>query len=113
MGKNMNWQAVPKPTESCASTFSIMRKGIKKPAFAICFKAKFYAYENICPHLGTTLDWVEGQFFSEEGQWLMCQTHGALFKPNDGSCISGPCPHGLQALPVRVDNDCLWVQQSS
>jgi len=107
----MNWQCVPKPNEGCAQSFKIVHQGVEKDAFVICFHGHFYAYENRCPHLGTTLDWVEGMFFSEGGEHLVCQTHGALFQPENGVCLSGPCAHGLTELKVRVDDIGLWVQQ--
>jgi nitrite reductase/ring-hydroxylating ferredoxin subunit len=48
-------------------------------------------YENACPHIGTPLDWVPGQFFSRDGRHLICSTHGAAFLPATGECINGPC----------------------
>ncbi|MDQ6960915.1 MAG: Rieske 2Fe-2S domain-containing protein [Mariprofundaceae bacterium] len=103
----MTWQTVVKPEEGKVTCFLIMDDSLEKNAFVICFQGQFYAYENRCPHMGTTLDWVEGQFFSE--QWLMCQTHGALFNPINGDCVSGPCSHGLRRLKLRDEQDHLLI----
>lgn len=60
-----------------------------------------FGYANTCPHLGTPLDWQGEQFISEETGQIMCQTHGALFEFEDGSCIAGPCA-GQSLKPVAV-----------
>ena len=59
--------------------------------FAIRYAGRVYAYLNRCPHNGTPLDWVEGDFFDETGRYLVCATHGALFDPETGKCLKGPC----------------------
>lgn len=46
---------------------------------------------NRCPHRGIELDWVPGVFLAVDGHHLQCATHGALFDPLTGVCISGPC----------------------
>lgn len=53
-----------------------------------------FAYENSCPHVGTPLDWVPDRFLSEDGSHIVCATHGAQFRIEDGMCFSGPC-HGV------------------
>ena len=70
-------------------------------AFVIKFEDRLYAYENRCPHLGTELDWIPGQFFDDEQAFLLCSTHGAYFKPDTGKCVSGPCVgQSLTRLPI-------------
>jgi nitrite reductase/ring-hydroxylating ferredoxin subunit len=60
------------------------------------------AYLNVCAHRGVELDWEQGQFFDVQQQWLICSTHGALYDPANGRCVSGPCRD--QALtPILVD----------
>ena len=48
-------------------------------------------YVNSCPHIGTPLDWMPGQFMSRDGKYLICATHGAVFAPVSGECLLGPC----------------------
>ena len=63
-----------------------------------------FGYVNSCPHVGTPLDWNEDDFMSEDGDYLMCHTHGALFRIEDGFCVAGPCAgNRLTAVPVTVD----------
>jgi nitrite reductase/ring-hydroxylating ferredoxin subunit len=60
-------------------------------AFAIRFDKRVYGYWNMCPHAGTELDWQHGDFFDESGLYLICATHGAVFAPENGYCLGGPC----------------------
>ena len=41
------------------------------------------------------------QFFTEEGDFLLCPTHGALYTPDTGECVSGP-PCGKSLFPVQL-----------
>lgn len=67
------------------------RTGFEHTGFAVRFRGKACAYVNRCPHQGTELDWQQGEFFETTGLYLVCSTHGALFAPNSGFCIAGPC----------------------
>jgi nitrite reductase/ring-hydroxylating ferredoxin subunit len=63
-----------------------------------------YAYQNRCPHLGIELNWMPDEFMESGGNLIICSTHGALFKPDDGLCISGPC-QGDQLIPLPLEQD--------
>ena len=60
-------------------------------AFVIRWKDVAFAYVNACPHVGSELDWLPGQFFDMDRRYLLCATHGAAFEPDTGLCVSGPC----------------------
>ena len=71
--------------------------------FAISYGGAVYAYVNSCPHRGTELDWQPGEVFDDTGLYLVCATHGALFEPDSGLCVGGPCQGAhLRALPIKV-----------
>lgn len=70
-------------------------------AFAVRYQGRVYAYLNRCGHMPMELDWVQGKFFDGEGLVLVCSTHGALYEPDSGRCLGGPCSKGL--IPVAVD----------
>jgi nitrite reductase/ring-hydroxylating ferredoxin subunit len=59
--------------------------------FVIRTGGALHAYANSCPHVGTPLDFVADRFFTRDGKHLLCGTHGAQFRPEDGLCIAGPC----------------------
>lgn len=52
---------------------------------------RHYVYINRCPHLGIALNWQPNDFMDAEGEFIRCSTHGALFEPATGQCVSGPC----------------------
>ena len=61
------------------------------------------AYINSCPHTGGPLDWVEDQFLDFDRRHILCATHGALFRIEDGHCLAGPCAgKGLTAVAIVV-----------
>ncbi len=75
------------------------------------YEDQLYCYKNHCPHLGVPLNWQPDDFLSIERTHIQCATHGALFNPSDGYCISGPCRDDhLIAYPIECDeNDKIWV----
>ena len=64
-----------------------------------------FAYVNSCPHVGTPLDMWPGRFLTRDGEYILCATHGALFRIEDGHCVAGPCVgRGLTPIDTRVAN---------
>lgn len=62
------------------------------------------AYENSCPHTGARLDSGTGEFLDEEGNFMKCGVHGALFDLEDGKCFIGPCKgEGLKSIDIVID----------
>jgi nitrite reductase/ring-hydroxylating ferredoxin subunit len=76
------------------------------------YRGELRAYVNECRHISMSMDWVENQFFTEDGEFLLCPTHGALYQPDSGECVAGPpCGKSLFAVPL-VERDgvvlALW-----
>lgn len=85
--------------QDAADTFA---RGVRD-IFVIRRGEAVFGYANVCPHAGTPLDWVENQFMTHDKSHILCATHGALFRIEDGHCIIGPCEgDSLQELPVAV-----------
>lgn len=78
--------------------------------FVVRFRGTVYAYLNRCAHVPMELDWVQGQFFESSGEFLMCATHGAVYRPESGVCAGGPCRGGkLRPIAVReLDGKVYW-----
>ncbi|HUR72169.1 MAG TPA: Rieske 2Fe-2S domain-containing protein [Candidatus Limnocylindrales bacterium] len=73
-------------------------------AILINDQGNYYAYVNRCRHMPTPLDFVRDEFFSDDGRYLQCYTHGALYEFASGLCVSGPCKgESLYRLPVQID----------
>lgn len=70
-----------------------------------------FVYINLCPHAGHLLDIVPDRFFGpDEPDHLRCGVHGALFRVEDGYCISGPCEGiSLRAIPVTIEDGDVFV----
>jgi len=75
------------------------------PAFAIRYEGQVYAYVNRCPHRGTELDWEPGEVLDGDGEFLICATHGALFQPQTGLCVMGPCKGSSLQSILLVEAD--------
>lgn len=69
------------------------------------------AYLNRCPHTGAPLEWLPDQFLDLDNSFIQCALHGALFRPEDGYCLRGPCiGRSLTGLPLEEKDGQLWVE---
>lgn len=72
-----------------------------------------YAWANVCPHQHLPLNLGDDDFLMRLGQGVLlrCAMHGALFVPETGICVAGPCAgHGLQPLACRVQAGMVLVR---
>ncbi|TMH30755.1 MAG: Rieske 2Fe-2S domain-containing protein [Betaproteobacteria bacterium] len=81
--------------------FELRRAGESLPAFVVRHRGQIHAYVNECRHQDSELDWNPGEFFDSAKLYLICATHGAVYQPEDGLCIEGPC-RGARLMPVSV-----------
>jgi len=66
------------------------------------------AFLNLCRHLPVPIDGGSKQYLTYDGNYLICGTHGALFRRDDGMCIAGPCLNlPLERLPLREEGGVL------
>jgi nitrite reductase/ring-hydroxylating ferredoxin subunit len=97
-------------TPGTVRKFWLICQKYRLDAFLINDRGSFHAYVNRCRHMPTPLDFIRDQFVSEDGRYLMCYTHGALYERGTGLCVSGPCQgESLYRLPVSVDQDEILV----
>jgi nitrite reductase/ring-hydroxylating ferredoxin subunit len=72
--------------------------------FAVRRGREVRVYVNSCPHIGVPLDPVPDRFLDRKREAIVCSTHGARFRIEDGICTSGPCyGEALEAVPARID----------
>lgn len=81
--------------------FDVNFGGGETLAFAVRFDGLCRAYLNQCAHIPVELDFQEGEFFDDSGLYLVCSTHGALYAPESGACMGGPC-NGRGLTPLKV-----------
>ncbi|UAW97952.1 Rieske 2Fe-2S domain-containing protein [Halopseudomonas nanhaiensis] len=78
--------------------------------FAVRQGADVQVFVNRCPHRGIPLEWVPDQFLDSSGRLIQCATHGALFLPDTGECVSGPCAgERLARRESRVQDGQVWL----
>ncbi len=66
-------------------------------------------YIDRCPHVGAPLALTPTAYLTRDGDHIICASHGALFRPEDGRCIAGPCVgRSLKPWPVTLDG--CWVK---
>lgn len=96
--------------ELACREFTVENGSFTNDAFLVYFKQRSYAYENSCPHTGVNLNWQDEQFFSFDGLYLQCSLHGALFEPDTGLCVRGPCQGAkLKAINVIIENNVVYL----
>ncbi len=87
-------------------------KGVSLPegrpareAFVVRAEGDVYGYVNVCPHIGTPLEFLPDRFLTRDRQQILCSTHGARFEIATGLCVAGPCRgRALRRLPVKIED---------
>lgn len=74
--------------------FDIRTAWGKETGFVVRHQGRVFGYVNRCAHVPVELDWQPGRFFDDDGVYLICSVHGALYDPASGRCIAGPCRGG-------------------
>jgi nitrite reductase/ring-hydroxylating ferredoxin subunit len=85
-----------------------------RSAFVVRYDGRVHAWLNRCAHVPVELDWLPGKFFDDSGLYLICATHGAMYEPDTGRCVGGPCRGArLEPVPVREHEGAVWVDPHS
>jgi nitrite reductase/ring-hydroxylating ferredoxin subunit len=90
------------------------KEGENTEIFVVHKSGKFTGWLNHCPHKGMPLEWQPDDFLDDEGEHIICATHGALFDIEDGSCLGGPCRgQGLSPVPLELRGEYLYLTPES
>jgi len=95
-----------------AVPFDVNYAGQTCRAFAVRFKGQPHAYLNRCTHVAMELDWQPNRVFDESGQWLLCASHGAAYRPDTGACAGGPCRGGLVKIGLQEKDGIVYWQSA-
>ena len=69
-----------------------------------------FGYIDRCPHTGTPLEWKVDHFLDDRFEHIVCATHGAQFRIENGYCFAGPCKQqSLTALTVVVEDNKIYL----
>lgn len=64
------------------------------------------AFRNQCRHWTVELDAGDADFWNPDLKMIQCKVHGALFRPEDGLCVHGPCSgHPLIGYELAEDGE--------
>lgn len=79
--------------------------------FVVRWQGRLQAWRNRCPHLDVPMHYRKDRFMSAGGEHIVCFAHGALFRPDNGLCVQGPClGQSLQPLAIHVDErGAVWL----
>jgi nitrite reductase/ring-hydroxylating ferredoxin subunit len=100
-------------TPGASRKFTLPVRGVDEECFVVNFRGQYHAYVNRCRHVPMAMDWVDNQFFAEEGRYLMCQTHNAYYEPSTGECIAGPasaCGKCLYRVALEIESGIIYAR---
>lgn len=88
-------------TPGMTKKFTLSNGKYSVEAIFLNYQGSLHAYLNRCPHIGIPLDWVDNQFFTLDGRYLMCTNHGATFEPatRERICVGT----ALQSIPLEIE----------
>lgn len=94
--------------------FALPVLGLNVTGFAVRYNGLAYAYVNQCAHVSVELDWEPGEFFTAQKDFLVCATHGACYRPDNGFCVAGPCKgRSLKPIPLIEQNGEIIINIAS
>ncbi len=90
--------------------FAVHRRGELLRFMIVRRNDHVFVYVNRCPHAGLPLDFRPGQFLDRAKTHILCINHGALFRIEDGFCVSGPCAgESLRRRETEVRNGTVYL----
>ncbi len=92
-----------------AQGFVFEANGAMFRGFVVRRGESVWGYVDRCPHVGAPLALTPTAYLTRAGDHIICASHGALFRPNDGLCVAGSCfGRALAPWPVAVKEG--WVR---
>ncbi|HEX7854891.1 MAG TPA: Rieske (2Fe-2S) protein [Sphingobium sp.] len=89
--------------ENGARNFVIQTRTGRFHGFVVRRGAAVHGYVDRCPHAGLLLAQVLDEYLTADKRLVACSWHGALFDPENGVCVGGPCiGQRLTHWPVAV-----------
>ncbi len=89
--------------DGAARNFVLQMKAGRFHGFVVRRGETVHGYVDRCPHAGLPLAQRLDDYLTPDGRFIACSWHGAIFDPNDGRCVGGPCAGDkLAPWPVGV-----------
>ncbi len=106
--------ALAQITDGDSAGFQVADQGVRHDLIVVRRGGAAFVYRNSCPHIGAPLDFAPGRFLNLDKTHILCSTHGAMFRIEDGLCISGPClGDSLERVAATVEDEAVFVDISS
>jgi nitrite reductase/ring-hydroxylating ferredoxin subunit len=97
--------------DPCALGFFIGDGDWPFRGFLVHVNGRLRAYANVCPHKRHPLNLADDEFLVPGQALLRCASHGALFEPESGLCVFGPCAgRSLTPLECWAENGEVLVK---
>ncbi|PKU23454.1 Rieske (2Fe-2S) protein [Telmatospirillum siberiense] len=94
-----------------SAAFTFGEEDLRRAGLIVRRGGSVFAYLNNCPHNGSPLDWQAGRFLDLDRRFILCATHGASFRIEDGFCLGGPCAgKSLTPVPVTLADGTVWLE---
>lgn len=77
--------------DGAARNFVLQMKAGRFHGFAVRRGDQAYGYVDRCPHAGLPLAQALDQYLTADRSHIACSWHGAMFEPETGKCVGGPC----------------------
>jgi len=91
-----------------ARNFVLQMRAGRFHGFVVRKGADVTGFVDRCPHAGLPLAQQLDDYLTPDGSHIACSWHGALFRPEDGLCVGGPCAgQSLTRWPVAVEQG--WI----
>ena len=74
-----------------ARNFVLQMRAGRFHGFVVRRGETVHGYVDRCPHAGLPLSQVLDDYLTPDGRLIACSWHGALFDPDTGICVGGPC----------------------
>lgn len=86
-----------------ARNFVLQMKAGRFHGLAVRRGERAFGFVDRCPHAGLPLAQTLDHYLTPDGSHIVCSWHGALFEPETGDCLAGPCVgRGLTSWPLGV-----------
>jgi nitrite reductase/ring-hydroxylating ferredoxin subunit len=92
--------------EAHALAFTLTLEGVSRQAFVVRAGGVLHAYVDSCRHQSRTLDLGTGPVLQEG--LIPCRHHGAMYRVEDGVCVSGPCAGAALTELALEQRDGRW-----
>jgi len=89
--------------DGAARSFVLEMRAGRFHGFVVRRGEDLRGYVDRCPHQGLPLAQELDGYLTPDGSRIACSWHGAVFDPDDGRCLGGPCAGArLKPWPVAL-----------